>query len=307
MNESFVDIVNNSEKIPIFIDLSNIMYRSMFVFKPDRFTAPNGEPNGHLYGLCQLLKSCYKKGYLIFLCADNRCSWRTKLNEGYKGNRDHSDRVVDFYKQYDLINDLISALPDCYFLSYKDTEADDIIYTCSSICSKMGRKNFIFSKDKDLFQALDEYTTIIYRVLLGDNEEVRYRSEEYNKSFPLEPKYLPYFRSIRGDVSDNIKPIVERFPKELAVDVSKWMFEKGIDKIGEYQTTKDSQKKWINILITNIDQFKLNFDLIKLKECAFDIHKKIELKNFGDLCEDYGLYQYLSFINSIKYLQNLNK
>ena len=97
--KSLQDILNETNKIPIFIDLSNILYRSLFVFKPDKFKAPNGEPNGHLFGLCQLLRTCSKKGYTIFLCADSKCEWRQNLNEDYKSNRDSSIRVIDFYKQ----------------------------------------------------------------------------------------------------------------------------------------------------------------------------------------------------------------
>ena len=297
--KSLQDILNETNKIPIFIDLSNILYRSLFVFKPDKFKAPNGEPNGHLFGLCQLLRTCSKKGYIIFLCADSKCEWRQNLNEDYKSNRDSSIRVIDFYKQYDLINGLLSDLPDSYFLYYENTEADDILFTCSKICSDMKRENLILSSDKDLLQALNEYTTIVHKVMLNENEEIRYKSEEYYKLFPVEPTRLPYYRVFKGDKSDNIKPIIDRFPKDLILDLTEWLGSNN-KPLKEYEIKKESHKKWINKLEENWEQFTINYSLMKLKPVDFRIKYKATTRTYEKLCEEYGLYQYWSYINSLK-------
>lgn len=296
------DILNETNKIPIFIDLSNILYRSMFVFKPDRFKAPNGEPNGHLFGLCQLLRTCSKKGYIIFLCADSKCEWRQNLNENYKSNRDSSIRTVDFYQQYDIINGLLSDLPDSYFLYYEGTEADDIMFTCSKICSDMKRKNLILSSDKDILQALDEYTTVVHKVMLNENEEIKYKSEEYNKLFPVEPSRLPYYRALKGDKSDNLKPIVERLPKDLTLDLVEWL-STNHEPLKNYEVKKESHKKWINKLQDNWEQFGINYCLMRLSPVDFRIKYKANPRTYEKICEEYGLYQYWSYINSLKILK----
>lgn len=297
------DILKGTDKIPIFIDLSNILYRSMFVFKPNKFKAPNGEPNGHLFGLCQLLRTCSKKGYIIFLCADSKCKWRQDLNENYKSNRDSSIRTVDFYKQYDIINGLLSDLPDSYFLFYENTEADDIIFSCSKICSNMKRENLILSSDKDLLQALDEYTTIVHKVMLNENEEIKYKSEEYYKLFPVEPSRLAYYRTFKGDKSDNIKPIIDRFPKDLMLDLTEWLSTDN-KLLREYEVKKESHKKWIDKLKEDWEQFNINYSLIKLDLVDFKIKCKAESGTYEKLCEEYGLYQYWSYINSLKIKHN---
>ena len=298
-DKSLQDILNETNKIPIFIDLSNILYRSMFVFKPDRFKAPNGEPNGHLFGLCQLLRTCSKKGYVIFLCADSKCEWRQNLNENYKSNRDSSIRVVDFYEQYDLINGLLSDLPDSYFLYYENTEADDIMFTCSKICSDMKKENLILSSDKDILQALDEYTTIVHKVMLNENEEIRYKSEEYYKLFPVEPSRLAYYRTFKGDKSDNIRPIIDRFPKDLMLDLVEWLSTNN-KPLKEYEIKKESHKKWIEKLEENWEQFCINYSLMYLTFTDFRIKYKALPGTYEKLCEEYGLYQYWSYINSLK-------
>lgn len=297
------DILKETDKTPIFIDLSNILYRSMFVFKPDKFKAPNGEPNGHLFGLCQLLRTCSKKGYIIFLCADSKCEWRQDLNENYKSNRDSSIRTVDFYGQYDIINGLLSDLPDSYFLFYENTEADDIIFSCSKICSNMKRENLILSSDKDLLQALDEYTTIVHKVMLNENEEIKYKSEEYYKLFPVEPSRLAYYRTFKGDKSDNIKPIIDRFPKDLMLDLIEWLSTNN-KPLREYEVKKESHKKWIDKLEENWEQFNINYRLMKLGLVDFRIKYKAESGTYEKLCEEYGLYQYWSYINSLKIKHN---
>lgn len=300
--KSLQDILNETDKIPIFIDLSNILYRSMFVFKPDRFKAPNGEPNGHLFGLCQLLRTCSKKGYIIFLCADSKCEWRQNLNENYKSNRDSSIRVVDFYEQYDIINGLLSDLPDSYFLYYENTEADDIMFSCSKICSDMKRENLILSSDKDILQALDEYTTIVHKVMLNENEEIKYKSEEYYKLFPVEPSRLAYYRTFKGDKSDNIKPIIERFPKDLMLDLVEWLSTTN-EPLRKYEVKKESHKKWINKLQDNWEQFGINYCLMRLSPVDFRIKYKANPGTYEKICEEYGLYQYWSYINSLKILK----
>lgn len=300
--EIIKNILDKSDKIPIFIDLSNILYRSMFVFKPDRFKAPNGEPNGHLFGLCQLLRTCNKKGYIIFLCADSKCEWRQNLNENYKSNRDSSIRTVDFYQQYDIINGLLSDLPDSYFLYYEDTEADDIMFTCSKICSDMKRENLILSSDKDVLQALDEYTTIVHKVMLNENEEIKYKSEEYNKLFPVEPSKLPYYRALKGDKSDNLKPIVERLPKDLILDLVEWL-SINHEPLKNYEIKKESHKKWIDKLQNNWEQFGINYCLMRLSPVDFRIKYKANPGTYEKLCEEYGLYQYWSYINSLRILK----
>ena len=301
-DKSLQDILKETDKIPIFTDLSNILYRSMFVFKPDRFKAPNGKPNGHLFGLCQLLRTCSKKRYAIFLCADSKCEWRQNLNENYKSNRDSSIRTVDFYEQYDIINGLLSDLPDSYFLYYENTEADDIMFSCSKICSDMKRENLILSSDKDLLQALDEYTTIVHKVMLNENEEIKYKSEEYYKLFPVEPSRLPYYRAFKGDKSDNIKPIIERFPKDLMLDLVEWLSITN-KPLREYEIKKESHKKWIDKLDENWEQFSINYSLMKLGPVDFRIKHKAQSGTYEKLCEEYGLYQYWSYINSLRILR----
>ena len=274
----------------------------MFVFKPDRFKAPNGEPNGHLFGLCQLLRTCSKKGYIIFLCADSKCEWRQNLNENYKSNRDSSIRTVDFYQQYDIINGLLSDLPNSYFLYYENTEADDIMFTCSKICSDMKRENLILSSDKDILQALDEYTTIVHKVMLNENEEIKYKSEEYNKLFPVEPSNLPYYRALKGDKSDNLKPIVDRLPKDLTLDLVEWLGTNH-EPLKNYEVKKESHKKWINKLQDNWEQFGINYCLMRLSPVDFRIKYRANPGTYEKICEEYGLYQYWSYINSLKILK----
>ena len=81
INSDFYNIIMKKERTPIFVDINNLLYRSYYVFSPDKFKSKQGLPNGHLFGLCQNLRTMDKLGYEIFLCEDSPCNWRKELNE----------------------------------------------------------------------------------------------------------------------------------------------------------------------------------------------------------------------------------
>ena len=56
-NEFIVDRYKRNNRTPVFVDLSNVAYRSAFVFTPDKFKTSQGIPNGHLFGVCQNIKT----------------------------------------------------------------------------------------------------------------------------------------------------------------------------------------------------------------------------------------------------------
>lgn len=57
IDNSFYEIIKNTDRKPIFVDLNNLLYRNFYVFSPDKFKTRQGIPNGHLFGICQNLKS----------------------------------------------------------------------------------------------------------------------------------------------------------------------------------------------------------------------------------------------------------
>ena len=294
MNEDFIHIVKNTDRIPIFVDLNNLLYRAYYVFTPDRFKSKQGLPNGHLFGLCQNIRTMDKLGYEIFLCEDSPCNWRKELNEDYKATREPSENGTLFWKDYPKIRDLISDLPHVHSIYANNAEADDLMYSGAKICSKLGIKCMIFSADKDLMQALDDNIKIVHKVTLSGNEEVIYPSEEYNEKFPVSPEKLPIYRAFKGDASDNLNSPVKILPKDFILDLVDYLDTNG--NLSNYKVKKESHKKWLKQLVDNWNSFLNNYKVMKLKVIDFEFRHKSPKGSYIEICKNYDLFQFLKYI-----------
>lgn len=298
INQEFLNIIENTDRIPIFVDLNNLLYRNFYVFNPDKFKSAQGLPNGHLFGLCQNIRTMDKLNYEIFLCEDSKCSWRKSLTEDYKANRDHSSESgTQFWKDYPKIRDLISDLDHAHTLLSEGFEADDLMYTGAVICDKLKKKNYIFSADKDLMQAITKYTSIVHKVTLAGNEEVTLNSKEYLDKFPVEPKKLPLYRAFKGDASDNLEAPVKRLPKDLLLDLVDYLYEH--NNLSGYKIQKKSHEKWIKQLVDNWNKYSINYKVMKLNPIDFEVVKKSEPGSYMKVCNDYDLFQFLKYNNEL--------
>lgn len=296
MND-FIEIIKNTDRTPVFLDLNNLLYRSYFVFSPDKFKTSQGLPNGHLFGLCQVLRTLDKLNYEVFICEDSPCNWRINLNENYKGQREHSSET-NFWKDFPKIRDLISNLSHFHTIKADNYEADDLMYSGAKICSKLNKKCYIFSTDKDLLQALDENISILHKVTLKTNEEITLNSSEYMDKFPIEPVKLPYYRAFKGDSSDNIEQPVKRMPKNLILDLVDYLYENHNFK--GYIIKKKSHEKWLKQLIENWNIYQNNFNIMKLNIINFEILPKSEINSYEKICKDYELNQFYNYIKELE-------
>lgn len=290
---NFIDIVRETNRKPLLIDLNNMLYRSRYVFTPDKFKSHQGLPNGHLFGLCQILRTADKLGYEIFLCEDSLCNWRKELNENYKGNREPSENRTEFWKDYPKIRDLISDIDNIHSLQADRYEADDLMYSGAKICSRLGIECSIFSADKDLLQTLDEYVTIVHKITLSGNEEIKYGSKEYEEKFPVEPCKLPIYRAFKGDASDNLEPPVKRFPKNLILDLVDYLYEH--HDLKGYEIKKKSHEKWLTELTKAWPHFLSNYKIMKLNDIDFKVLDKSSKGAYLKVAKDYDLYQWIKY------------
>lgn len=295
--QEFFKILNSTERTPVFVDLNWVLYKSYHVFTPDKFKSRQGLPNGHLFGLVQLLKTLDKLGYETFLCEDSNCVWRRELNSEYKATRNPSENGTSFWKDYPKIRELISDLPHTHALISDGNEADDVMFSAAKVCSRLGIKCFIHSADKDLLQSIDDNISILKKVTMKESEIITAESEYYKETFPVEPSKLPIYRAFKGDASDNLEPPVKRFPKDLTLDLVEYLAENGA--IANYPIKKESHKKWIAQLCENWDSYLKNYTLMKIKEIEFRVEPKEPRGSFNKICNDYDLFQFKNYVNSL--------
>lgn len=296
--ETFLDIINSTDRVPVFMDLNNILYRAFYVFTPDKFRSRQGLPNGHLFGLCQNLRTLDKLNYEVFLCEDSPCHWRKELVEDYKATRTPSENGTQFWKDYPKIHNIISDLPHCHTLIAKEYEADDVMYSAAKECSKLNKKCYIYTADNDLLQSIDDYITIAKKFTLKEVEEVTADSEYYHNKFPVTPDRLPIYRALTGDGSDNVEAPVKRFPKDLKLDIVDYLYCNG--SLLDYNIKKESHKKWIKELIANWDKFINNYKIMKLNIIEFNLLDKEPKGSYYQTCVDYDLFQFMKYIRELQ-------
>lgn len=308
MEKTFIlEQYNINNRTPVFVDLSNIAYRSQFVFTPDKFITKQGIPNGSLFGVCQNIKTLVTTGYEVYLCRDLPVTFRAELNENYKANRERDDGSISIHKLLnEAINPLISELNNVHVISSEGYEADDMMFSGAKYCSHNNIKSYILSTDKDLCQTLDNNITIAHKFTLsGPQEVVTPESEYYKKNFgEVHPSCLPFYRAFKGDGSDNLDAPVKRFPKDLLLELCKEYENAYSDNIAEillkHKCSKKSHEKWMNMLISDRDIFtKLytNYKIMKLSEVDFSIEKEDSSANaFNKITELYELWGFRKFV-----------
>lgn len=291
--EEYIKIIKKAKLPIILVDLSWVLYKSSFIFTEDKFKTTQGIPNGHLLGLTNLLKTCYKLGHYVFICEDGNCTFRKEQNSNYKSNRESKG----FYKQLENIENLVNDLPNTFILKNSSYEADDILFSAAKIASENSVDAYIHTADKDLYQAIDEHVKIASKITLTEIQLIDYPSEQYVKNFPVCPSDLPIYRAFKGDASDNLPIAVPGMRTELILDLVKHLSENG--NLANYQIKKKSHEKYIKHLIENYDVFKVNYSVMKLCVIPFELIKKNENHISLLEAEKFELSSYKNFLQSI--------
>lgn len=182
------------------------------------------------------------------------------------------------------------------------------MFSASKICTKNKIPCYILSTDKDLCQALSEYTTIAHKfIAAGPQEIVTSSCEYYKKNFGVTPPiFLPLYRAFKGDASDNLEAPVKRFPKDLIqefIEECRVNFPDGNINLAEmilkHNITKKSHEKWLSELKDKNTFTKLfnNFKVMRLVEIPVHEEDKALVDNaFNIITERYELWSFRKFV-----------
>ena len=241
------------------IDTSNLLYRGYYSYPNSLY----GEVLFALTTIQKLLKD--NPGSPVYLCLDGARKGDS-LNTEYKANRDHGG--INVYRYLPQLVYLVKDLTHVHIAYNPSLEADEVIFSLTRI---LDGKKVIISTDNDLLQSLREDTEIL-RKGIAINESY-YKEEMFAKFHAVSPSRLPIYRAIVGDASDNLKPPVPRFPKELAASLaesipytgecpSKESFEDFARTL--FDDASVSKLSKLYALIAQYDSFKTNFMIMKL-------------------------------------------
>ncbi|MBW8040748.1 MAG: DNA polymerase I [Planctomycetes bacterium] len=169
-------------------------------FAPMRpLTSPTGEPTKATYiftaavlGLIQR----HKPDMLVVALDSKAPTFRTEIYTEYKAHR--PPMPDDMPAQIDRIEQILQVM-NIPALRLDGFEADDIIGTLAKSAAKKGIDTYICTKDKDMYQLVDEHT-YIFDIKKGEVLDDEALFEKYK----IHPKDFLDVLALQGDTSDNV-------------------------------------------------------------------------------------------------------
>lgn len=255
----------------LIVDGSNLLFQ-MFFGMPSRIVNKEGKAiQGTLGFVGALLKIIRKTEptHVVVLFDGEHDNDRSALNPDYKANRvDYSETFQE--NPFSQLSDVYAAL-DFLNIKYTETincETDDLI---AAYALTYGQESeiIISSFDSDFFQLItDKVSVLRYR---GDNTVIC-TPDYINEKFGIAPDQYADFKSLTGDVSDNIKGADKVGPKTAALLLGEFCTLENI-LINADSIKKPSIKESI---VRNTERLRTNYKIIKLGKFAplpFDINE----------------------------------
>jgi DNA polymerase-1 len=190
-------------KTLVLLDAHAIIHRAYHALP--EFLSSKGEPTGALYGLSSMLMKIITdlKPDYIAACYDlPQKTFRHEAYEKYKAGRPKADEAL--ISQLKNSRKIFEAF-DIPIYDSPGFEADDILGTIVEKYKKdKDIKIIIASGDMDTMQLVDDKKVQVYTLKKGMNDTILYDENKVKTRFGFEPKFLPDYKGLRGDPSDNI-------------------------------------------------------------------------------------------------------
>lgn len=184
----------------VLLDVHAIIHRAYHAL-PD-FVSGKGEPTGALYGLSTMLIKIIEdlKPDYIVACYDlPQPTHRHEVYKEYKAGRKKTDDAL--VSQLKRSRDVFEAW-NIPMYDKPGFEADDMLGTIVTLEKSVDI--IIASGDMDTLQLVDGKRVQVYTLKKGINDTILYDEQAVIDRFGFEPKYLPDYKGLRGDPSDNI-------------------------------------------------------------------------------------------------------
>lgn len=194
-------ILSGSDKnnILMLIDGHGLAYRAFYAM-PDLENSKK-EKVGAVYGFLNMLLKLieeFKPEFMAVSFDKERPKERLAIYKDYKANRQKTPEALTV--QFKEIEEALSILGIPLIIE-KDHEADDCIGTVASDATN--QNVLIVSGDKDLFQMISGNVKVVYPQK-GFAKFTTYDKNEVINEFGFSPEFIPDYKALAGDSSDNI-------------------------------------------------------------------------------------------------------
>src|SRR3989339_617327 len=204
----------------VLLDAHAIIHRAYHALP--EFLSSSGEPTGALYGLSSMLMKIVtdlKPDYIVACYDLPQKTFRHEAYEKYKAGRAKTDDALIL--QLEKSRQIFEAF-DVPIYDAPGFEADDILGTIvEQTKSARDLDIIIASGDMDTMQLVNDKKVQVYTLKKGINDTILYDEKKVIDRFGFKPKFLPDFKGLRGDPSDNIigiKGIGEKIATNLVIN-----------------------------------------------------------------------------------------
>ncbi len=192
-------------KLLVF-DGNSIINRAYYAIRG--LSTKDGFATNGIYGFLKLYEKYFEMvgPDMVAVTFDLRVkTFRHEMYDGYKAQR--KGMPDDLAAQMEPLKSILRAMNVC-ILEKEGYEADDIIGTLSAYATEKKYECFIVSGDRDDFQLVSEYTTLLLPVTQkGGSETITVTPAYIKEKYGLTPLQMIELKSIMGDTSDNIKGV----------------------------------------------------------------------------------------------------
>ncbi|HAE36421.1 MAG: polymerase protein [Candidatus Nomurabacteria bacterium GW2011_GWF2_35_66] len=213
--------ITHSNKKLVLLDTHAIIHRAYHALP--EFMNSRGEPTGAIYGLATMLFKIItelKPDYIVACYDLPKKTFRHIAYDDYKAGRAKTDDalVVQLVRSREFFKALSIPMYEC-----EGFEADDLLGTIvEHNKSEKDLDIVIASGDMDTLQLVDDRRVQVYTLKKGINDTILYNEEKVKERFGFDPIYLPDYKGLRGDPSDNIIGIKGIGEKTATTLISKY-------------------------------------------------------------------------------------
>jgi len=187
----------------VLLDTHAIIHRAYHALP--EFMNSKGEPTGAIYGLATMLFKIIGElnpDYIIACYDLPKKTFRHIAYDDYKMGRAKTDEalVLQLIRSREFFDALSIPMYEC-----EGFEADDLLGTIVEKTKKEKNLDIIIaSGDMDTLQLVEGEKVQVYTLKKGINDTILYNETKVKERFGFSPIYLPDYKGLRGDPSDNI-------------------------------------------------------------------------------------------------------
>lgn len=211
--------MNSDNNLMLLVDGNFLVFQSFYAsynkYKPNSvLVAKDGTTTNGVHVFFQTLfklMRLYNPTHMFIAFDAKGKTKRHEVYDNYKAGREKAPEII--FEQFDLTKKILSAMNIKWFekVGY---EADDLIATIAKHNNQF--KNYIYSKDKDLLQLVNENNCII-KVVRNPGNFTEYSLETINEFvdiYGINPNQIPDYKGLAGDTSDRLKGVAGIGPKK---------------------------------------------------------------------------------------------